>query len=559
MALELTAKHERILDIFSGKTQYVIPAYQRSYSWGKEQCIELLEDLKQAFQEQEKNKNEGYFLGNIVTAESIKNPDILEVIDGQQRLTTLTLLIKVLFFFNSYSTDLENAIHIPSGDRRKEPIPRLKTNSFIEKDAFFLKEALSLDFGKDKACIIEKKDSQYKKNICYFYNEIKDMKKLSEDNFLDFIRFLLYDVTLLPIQTKDASPDSAREKALKIFETINNRGLSLADSDIFKAKLYAKALSEKQPEEFIRLWKELEENAKEINKPQGGNYSINDIFRFYTHIIRGKEGIVKSEMALREFFTQKDYSPLKKKDVSSEEILNNLFKIVKILEFFREVIENPKKYGKLSKWFQLIEQYSNQYPLNTLVVYLYVHDINTNNEQLRLFSKYLVRYAFYHGATTKIKFDFFPLISKIVKDREKNFILSYSEKNQRDLEYLGKLKKGFTLLAFYLNPKQEAIYPHYFNKIINSRDVKILNPTWSELELTYTDYSDTLGNMIIIDKNISRDVKLLKKEEYLIDSSIVEIKELANKLNNWSYQDYQNREISLKNRLVKFFEKTDDN
>jgi len=559
MALELTAKHERILDIFSGKTQYIIPAYQRSYSWEKEQCIELLEDLKQAFHEQEEDKKEGYFLGNIVTAESTKNPDILEVIDGQQRLTTLTILIKVLFFFNPYSRDLEDAIHIPSGDRRKEPKPRLKTNSFIEKDAFFLKEALSLDFKKDNSCTVEKKDSRYKKNICYFYEEIKIMKEENEDNFLDFIHFLLYDVTLLPIQTKDTSPDNAREKALKIFETINNRGLSLADSDIFKAKLYAKALSEKQPEEFIKSWKELEENAKEIRKPQGGSYSINDIFRFYTQIIRGKEGIVKSEIALREFFTQKDYSPFKKKEVTSEEIIDNLFKIVKILGFFREVIENPKKYKELSKWFQLIEQYSNQYPLNTLVVYLYVQEIDTENEELKLFSKYLVRYAFSHGATTKIKFPLFSLISKIVKEEEKKFKLAFQEKMEKDLEYFGLLKKGFTLLSFYLNDKQEAIYPHHFNKIINSRDVKTLNSSWSESELSYTDYSDTLGNMIIIDKNISRDVKLLKKAEYLKDSSIVEIRELSSKLNNWSYQDYQEREELLKNRLKKFFEKRNEN
>jgi len=554
MALELTAEHQRILDIFSGKTQYVIPAYQRSYSWEEEQCMELLDDLKQAFLEHQK---EGYFLGNIVTAKNAENPDVLEVIDGQQRLTTLTLLIQVLLSFDKNSRDLQDAIIIPAGRSNEDSKQRLITNSFIDNDPSYLKEALALDFDNSDVCTINKKENQYKKNICYLYQEIKKINEDKEIDIFDFTGFLLFDVTLLPIQTKDNTPDSAREKALKIFETINNRGLSLADSDIFKAKLYALALSEKKADDFIKEWKELEEQSKELDKPQGGKYSINDIFRFYTQTIRGQEGIVKSEIGLREFFTQKIYSPFKTK--KSKDVMNDLFKIISIVRFFREVIENPNKYGELTKWFQLLEQYSNQYPLNTLVVYLYVHGTDMDSKQLTLFAKNLIRYSFSYGATTKVKFPLFSFIAKIVKEKETAFTLPFIEKTQKDLVYFGQLKKGFTLLAFYLNDEQKAIYPKYFNKIINSRDVKTLNNTWSEIELTYTDYSDTLGNMIIIDKNITRDVKLLKKEEYLKDSSIIEIKELANKLNNWSYQDYLNREELLISRLKLFFEKTDDN
>jgi len=554
MALELTAKHQNIFEIFSGKTQYVIPAYQRSYSWEEEQCMELLEDLKQAFLE---NKKEGYFLGNIVTAKNGENPDVLEVIDGQQRLTTLTLLIKVLYSFENTSRDLEDAITIPAGRSNEESKPRLLTNSFIEKDATYLKEALALTFNDNNICNLKKKESRYKKNICYFYQEVQKINDDDEIDIYDFINFLLSKVTLLSIQTKDNTPDSAREKALKIFETINNRGLSLADSDIFKAKLYALALSEKKADDFIQEWKELEEQSKELDKPQGGKYSINDIFRFYSQIIRGQEGIIKSEIGLREFFTQKKYSPFKTK--KSKEILTDLFKIVSIIRFFREVIEKPDEYKELTKWFQLLAEYTNQNPLYTLVVYLYIHNLDMDRGELTNFTRYLVRYAFSHGASSKVKFPLFSFISKIVKNKEKDFTLSFQEKTKNDLQYFGQLKKGFTLLAFYLNPEQKAINPHYFSKIINSRDAKILNNTWDDINFTYYDYSDTLGNMIITDINISRDIKLLKKEEYLRKSSIKEIKELASKLNNWSYQNYQEREFLLQKRLKVFFEKIDEN
>ncbi|MCB4762598.1 MAG: DUF262 domain-containing protein [Sulfurovum sp.] len=554
MALELTAEHQRILDIFSGKTQYVIPAYQRSYSWEEEQCMELLEDLKQAFVE---NQKEGYFLGNIVTAKNAEKPDVLEVIDGQQRLTTLTLLIRVLLSFDENNRDLQDAITIPAGRSSEASKPRLLTNSFIEKDAVNLEHALDLDFDDDNICDLKKKESRYKKNICYFYQEIKKIHNDNEINIFDFIDFLLFNVTLLPIQTKDNTPDSAREKALKIFETINNRGLSLADSDIFKAKLYALALSEKTADDFIKEWKELEEESKELDKPQGGKYSINDIFRFYSQIIRGQEGITKSEIGLREFFTQTPYSPFKTK--TSEEILTNLFKIVSIIRFFRNIIERPNEYNELTKWFQLLAEYTNQYPLNTLVVYLYIHGTDMDREELTTFTKHLVRYAFSHGASSKVKFPLFSFISKIIKNQEKDFTLSFQEKTENDLQYFGQLKKGFTLLAFYLNPEQEAINPHYFNKIISSRDTKILNNTWNDIDLTYYDYSDTLGNMLITDINISRDVKLLKKEEYFKNSSIKEIQALATKLNNWSHEDYVARERLLQKRLKYFFEKIDEN
>ena len=63
MGLSLSAEQKFVLEIFSGKNQYIIPPYQRAYSWTESQCMELIEDLKRAYEE---NVNEGYFLGNII-------------------------------------------------------------------------------------------------------------------------------------------------------------------------------------------------------------------------------------------------------------------------------------------------------------------------------------------------------------------------------------------------------------------------------------------------------------------------------------------------------------
>ena len=90
MAIQLNAEQKYISKIFGDKTIYKIPPYQRAYSWGKDECEELFDDLVNAFLN---NTDEGYFLGNIILSTSVK--DEFEVIDGQQRLTTITMLLKV--------------------------------------------------------------------------------------------------------------------------------------------------------------------------------------------------------------------------------------------------------------------------------------------------------------------------------------------------------------------------------------------------------------------------------------------------------------------------------
>jgi hypothetical protein len=304
------------------------------------------------------------------------------------------------------------------------------------------------------------------------------------------------------------------------------------------------ALNKSKHEDFIERWKILDEECQNIE------HSINDIFRFYTHIIRANNKITKSEIGLREFYTQKDYSPFKKKYTSYSEILDDLFKMIDIIKFFRDIIRDTQKNQELTKWFQLIDLYSNQYPLNTLFVYLYVNELNISQELID-FSKNLVKYIYYQGATTKIKFHLFEINSSMVNGERKK-INSPVNVSLSDFNYFGQLKKGFALLSLYLNSEQEAIYPYYVNRIINSRDIEKLNSTWDDT--SYSEYVDTIGNMLIIDKDISRDVKLSRKIPNLKQSSIKEVRELSNVLPNWSYSQYLDRNNLLKERLKNFFE-----
>ena len=275
MALQLSAEQKYILKIFGDRTKYIIPPYQRAYSWTESECEELFEDLKTAFL---KNKKEGYFLGNLVLATALR--DEYEVIDGQQRLTTLIMLLKVLSAFDSDNKKLKNTIWILD-DRTYTIIEqRVKTNIFIEKDSLSFNEVLYENYQYEKPK--DKKD-KFKTNIYFFYEKIKEFISQDGNDIKDFIDFILYDVSLLPIYTEAENSAKAREKALKIFETMNNRGMPLDDSDIFKSNLYYMANRENETEEFINSWKIFDERCEATNEKLKLR-----VFKIYSYIRRNQ-------------------------------------------------------------------------------------------------------------------------------------------------------------------------------------------------------------------------------------------------------------------------------
>lgn len=542
MTLSLTAKKQSIYEMFSGENQYIIPAYQRAYSWEESECKELLDDLKNAYSS---NRENGYFLGNIVIASSSEGRNKLEVIDGQQRLTTLTLLMKVLLEFDKGSRHLEEAIHIPGGRRGDESKPRLETNVFIKQDYQFLAEALSLKFI-DNGCKSTRKDNQFKKNICFFYNEIK--KFSMKNDIQDFIDFILHDVVLLPIETKDS------EMALRIFETMNDRGLSLSDSDIFKAKLYSNALNNKKPDDFIKKWNEFDENCRDIKNHIDFRQKnqIDEVFRTYTYTIRGKDGNKGNEMSLRDFFLQQKDSPFQK--MGYDEILTDLSKIIDSIQFFGNVTREPIKYKELTKWFQLINLYTNKYPLNILLVYLYKNGLE-HTSSLESFARELVRFSYGTGtAIDGMKKFMFDMSIKIMHDKELTFYVKSD--SEQVYSYSGSLRKGLSVLALYLNPKQDSIAPYYFDKMIQTKDVEDLDSSWKNKELD--DYKEKIGNILILDIP-KKNIKLDKKIDYFKDSSMYEIKHLLPMLTNWTYEKYEEREKELHMRLRDFFEVKNEN
>ncbi|MGJ0337774.1 DUF262 domain-containing protein [Aliarcobacter cryaerophilus] len=538
MALKLSAEQKSVLQIFGTEVRYLIPNYQRPYSWDIVNCRHLWEDLFTFFASGK--YREGYFLGNIVLA---KSPDTnyFEVIDGQQRLITLTLLIKAISLFDINNKALQEIMWIPNR-RNDDSEQRLKSAVFEDKDNENLFDCLK----RTDTEIINKKDSKFHANLDFFIEQINTNVK---DNIVAFSDFILDNIFILPIESDDIEQDSARENALIIFETINNRGLDLSDADIFKAQLYTSSANISKQNEFIIKWNILVERVEDIS------YKIDDVFRIYMHIIRGINKDIDSEIGLRQFFTSgyKYNKPLKKLDYVK--VFEDLEKIVYCLEYYYQILNLNYKEEEIDlvKWFQIIDAYSNSYPKFALFIYLFKNGrINNkfdfelpkyNISELNIHSKNIIKYVYSMGATAYVKFKIYDIIKNTFLDKIFDFEANSIKK--ADFEYYGRIRKGLILIYIYLNKKQKPIKEYKFDTIQKT-----------PFEHSHINL-DSPGNYILVDKKSysARNKNLDIRKEYFRTSDIIELNEIALKISDWNEKEHEERQLNIENSLFNFFYK----
>ena len=217
------------------------------------------------------------------------------------------------------------------------------------------------------------------------------------------------------------------------------------------------------------------------------------------------------------------YSPFQLKKY--KEIMSDLFQIIEILEFIEQNLHQPTQLGK---WLQLIDIYTNQYPRIALVTYLFVNG-KERNDNLYHFLESLIRYIYYYGSTTRIKFEIYSINKKICSNQ---IIDNYYRKDiEADyFDYLGALKYGYALLAFYVD-REKSISFYRTKKVINWKDKKKLNDLgWSDDDIEKN--LNKLGNFFVL--NANEKSIFLSIEEY-------------------SIKDLEKRDNRLRKKLVTFF------
>ena len=255
MAKTLEAHDKLIREIFEGSYQFEIPDYQRPYAWTTEQATELFDDLYSAMQDARvSGSGSQYFLGSIVLIKNDRDPKS-SVVDGQQRLTTLTMLFAVLrTVMPDAADDITDFLY------KKGKFSLGEKNEYRltarEEDADFFRTHIQEPGGI--AQLVASTDKLEDSRLRYRENAtllLEKAKALSPDDRNALWKFLANDCSLVVISTPDL------EAAYRIFSVLNNRGLDLAPIDILKAEVLGSIRrmgGEDKARTYSKKWSEIE-------------------------------------------------------------------------------------------------------------------------------------------------------------------------------------------------------------------------------------------------------------------------------------------------------------
>ena len=370
---QIHGKEFPLQDVFCEKFFFRIPRYQRPYAWKVEQAETLLDDLLGAIGDFNDSADdlEFYFIGSIVVVKEEGEPHA-EVVDGQQRLTTLTILlaaIRATYKDNDAQQNITGFIY-----HKGNPLTRIPDHYHVtlrEKDAGFFQEMIQKDVNLEKvnsANLAELTDSQ--KNIVE--NCRKLVGKLSGFTNVELNTLASYILTqcfLIVVSTPTV------KSAYRIFSVLNDRGLDLSHSDIFKAELIGK-IEEPLQDPYSKKWEDAEDTI--------GRDAFKDLFahiRMIHRKMKPKESILKE---VREYVL-KEYAP---KDFIDKVVVpyTTAFDVIRTASY--QSMNDAAEINTLLRWLLRIDNFDWIPP--ALLGYTQLH--NTPSAWLR-FLKDLERLA----------------------------------------------------------------------------------------------------------------------------------------------------------------------
>ncbi len=560
---KLNVDQKTISDLLSDKrSDFLIPDYQRPYAWNEEQCQALWDDIfvfsfpnndYEAFDD-----NDEYFLGSIVTFKNENGKS--EVIDGQQRLTTLMLILRAFYdkFANMQDTNSKLT---------RERIEKCiwKTNTFGSADKTTLKIDSEVATDNDKEEFLEllrtgevkqNSKSQYVNNYKFFQVKIDEFLQGYASYFPYLPARILGNCILLPIEAE------SQDTALRIFSTLNDRGLPLSDADIFKAQFYKYYGRLNKKDDFIGQWKELEEIAGSVFNPITGT-PLDELFTRYMYYLRAKEGNKSTTTeALRKFYERNKYQYLNKEHTIGD---------LKALALFWKSVSHQDKdrfsEDVLKKLFVLNYAPNGMWLHVTSVYFLHNRDINGSLEDAR-FSKFLSRitafifaYAVTNPGVIALRTPVYDEMVNLVNDGDatfakykfngtqaRSFFENYAFTNQRNIT-----RSMITWYA-YTFPGQQLLD---INEMYHLEHIYPRKRQEMESGLRDEGSLDSLGNKVLLEESIN-----IKASDYRFDdkkkiysgeqrrgrnkdaSTIAEVSSIA------SYHEFEEKQIIERGALI---------
>lgn len=240
--------------IFSEEFWFIVPQYQRPYVWQEENIQELIDDLYYAF---ENKQNSEYFLGALVLKRTTeKEFREYEILDGQQRLTTLCMMMAVirdLIKKPQYKYTLSQMIYQEENELLKVPSRnRIKYNT-RDKVKDFVKDYIIANGSTRKRDLVNyHEDTNI--SVSNMAKAISTMHTIfdNKENLEAFAVFLLNNVLFIYVSTDNT------EDAFRLFTILNDRGIPLSNADILKS-INIGEIGEEDLDEYSKHWEYLEE------------------------------------------------------------------------------------------------------------------------------------------------------------------------------------------------------------------------------------------------------------------------------------------------------------
>lgn len=581
----MIAKEGYIVRFLDGSDKkFVIPVYQRPYSWKKSNCELLIKDLLEVY-------NRGYkshFFGSIVYVENdIGGCNEYIIIDGQQRITTVSLLLLAI---RNYVTDNKLDIGINAN--------KITTAYLTDEYADSAKKLkLKLVQGDDDAYdrLIEKTQPITNNNVTvnynYFYYDVLSSMQDTE------IKGLYDAIMKLMIVNISLNPHNGDDPQL-IFESLNSTGLDLEEADKIRNYVLMKMSSTQQERIYKNYWEKLENQV-----------SKEDINRFIRHYLAVKTRELANENKL--YFAFKNYRE-KNIELQIEEILND---ILIYAEFYNQI-----KNAKISDRIPYLNTIAriNKLEVNTVIPLLfdlfYAKNQGLLSEEdmsdcVSIIESYIARRIICGLPTSALNKIFVGMGAEIKRYMDKNSatfvdalkysILSKTGKSRfpNDHDFAEKFvvyelynakpntrKYFFERLENYNNKERIAVEEQIDNTELTIEHImpQSLTAEWKESlgdnwELTYAKYIDTVGNLTLTAYNSDYSNLSFAKKKSLPDKGFLysklslnsfiktceawtekQIKERASKLYDWAEKIWQTPVTSFEPDVIEDWITLDD-
>ncbi len=566
--------------ILNGSANYLIPIYQRPYSWTEHQIKKFINDIFVSFWGYEKDKKaEPMFIGTMQLSEP-KSHNTQHIIDGQQRITTFLVLLKVLkirYFDELQAIELNwLKTEVNNGEQQKnlEELLALTNIDSVDNNTLntYVKNALFIN----QLIVIQSK------------NDLFEINK--------FLTHLFSNVYFVVIETK-----ASLSKTLQIFDAINTTGLDLNAADVFKIRMYEylnrNGENKQAFNEISALYEKIDSYNKEFKSEIASIQSVLHIYQFY---LIGKYGLpnVLYTYGTTTFF---------------DRLFETIFNINNWENFRSSVKENYLKL-ELNKISEIIEMrydwehkwrnnsYSNvenggllhlwwwsRYGRYWILVFLLLHSLKNDNnryEKLAVFVKqitklFLIFSILYQKSVNEIKGSFNSQLVKLIVTGNYDSVMRFiddkihqnAEWKRKKLEglvsgdilYSAKLKNILCRLSALLEEDVNSALPvdiknakeKLFSIPLDIEHIQSFND--EDLELRekikeeWGENLNSLGNLVVLEQDINRSINNRKNEKlagYKRSNFAIVNTNLVRRYNDWDLEKCINRKEYEVNKIV---------